>query len=109
MLGSGVGVAALAFSPSPALLMVAVAVCGAAFGAAQSASLTLMFEGARSQDLAGVSALWNASYDLGLGVGPLLFGVALLHSSRSAALALVVCALAACLPSARRHPSAAGG
>jgi hypothetical protein len=31
--------------------MVAVAVCGAAFGAAQSASLTLMFENARSEDL----------------------------------------------------------
>ena len=104
LLGSGTGFVALAFSPSPVLLVVAMALSGAAFGAAQSASLTLMFEDACPDDLPAVSALWNASYDLGLGFGPVLFGMALVHSSSSAALMLVVCALAACLPSARRRP-----
>jgi MFS family permease len=104
LLGSGAGFVALAFSPSPALLMVAMALSGAAFGAAQSASLTLMFEDAGPHDLPAVSALWNASYDLGLGLGPLLFGMVLVHTSSSAALMLVVCVLAACLLAARHRP-----
>ena len=64
----------------------------------------MMFEDVGPQDLPAVSALWNASYDLGLGLGPLLFGIALVYSSSSAALMLVVCVLAACLPAARRRP-----
>ena len=103
LLGAGTGLVVLAASPSPALLMVAMALCGGAFGAAQSASLTLMVEDARPEDLPAVSALWNASYDLGLGLGPVLFGMALARSSSPAALMLVVCALAACLPLARRR------
>ena len=102
LLGSGPGLVALASNPSPALVVVAMTLSGAAFGAAQSASLTLMLEDARPDDLPAVSSLWNASYDLGLGLGPLLFGMVLVHSSSSAALILVVCALAACIPSARR-------
>ena len=102
LVGTGAGFVALACSPPPALLLVATALCGAAFGAAQSASLTLMIEGARRDELPAVSALWNASYDLGLGLGPLLFGMVLARSSTTAALVLAVCAVAACLPSARR-------
>jgi predicted MFS family arabinose efflux permease len=104
LLGAGTGFVVLALSPSPALLMVAMALSGSAFGAAQSSSLTLMVEDARPEDLPAVSALWNATYDLGLGLGPVLFGTALVHSSAPIALVLLVCALAACLPSARRSP-----
>jgi predicted MFS family arabinose efflux permease len=63
-----------------------------------------MFEDAGPHDLPAVSALWNASYDLGLGLGPLLFGMVLVHTSSSAALMLVVCVLAACLLAARHRP-----
>ena len=102
LLGTGAGLVALALRPSPALLMVAMALSGAAFGAAQSASLTLMVADARPDDLPALSALWNASYDLGLGLGPLVFGMVLVHTSTWTALMLLLCVLAACLPSARR-------
>ena len=86
----------------PALILSALALAGTAFGAAQSASLALMMRDARTTDLPAVSGLWNAAYDLGLGLGPLVFGVALAHTSQPAAVMLLLAMLASGLLPLRR-------
>lgn len=103
LLGSVVSLLVLVAGSSPAVVCAAMTISGAAFGAAQSSSLALMFADARPEDLPAVSALWNATYDVGLGLGPLLFGVALLHASASTGLLLLVGVLLVGVPAAQRH------
>ena len=48
---------------------------GLGFGAAQAATSTAMFQAAMPNQYAAVSAIWNVAYDLGLGLGPVAFGL----------------------------------
>jgi predicted MFS family arabinose efflux permease len=48
---------------------------GLGFGAAQNASLSLMFERVSVSGYDMVSAVWNLAYDAGLGLGAAGFGV----------------------------------
>ena len=48
---------------------------GPGFGVAQNASLSLMYERAPASGYDAVSALWNLSYDAGMGLGAVGFGL----------------------------------
>jgi predicted MFS family arabinose efflux permease len=103
----GLAATAVGFVPRltglhPVLVLGALAVAGTAFGAGQSASLALMMRDTHPTDLPAVCALWNATYDLGLGLGPLVFGVAVAHTSQPAAVMLLVGMLASGLLPLRR-------
>jgi MFS family permease len=65
----GVGTAGLFFVAHPLALLGAASLVGAGFGAAQNASLTLMFAVVPRSEFDSVSALWNLAYDAGLGAG----------------------------------------
>jgi predicted MFS family arabinose efflux permease len=64
----------LAFSGDIAVLA-GMALSGVAFGILQSASLAQLLSRAAPNQIDGASALWNAAYDAGLGLGGFAFGV----------------------------------
>jgi MFS family permease len=66
---AAVGMAGLALTGSGVAVLVGAAVFGAGFGAAQSASLTLMLSRVPPAGYGTVSAAWNVAYDLGWGLG----------------------------------------
>jgi predicted MFS family arabinose efflux permease len=70
-----VGMLALAFGASPAPVAAGAVLLGLGFGAAQNASLSLMFERVSVSGYDMVSAVWNLAYDAGLGLGAAGFGV----------------------------------
>jgi predicted MFS family arabinose efflux permease len=69
------GMLALAFGASPAPVAAGAVLLGLGFGAAQNASLSLMFERVSVSGYDMVSAVWNLAYDAGLGLGAAGFGV----------------------------------
>jgi MFS family permease len=98
------GLLLLAAGATSMTLLLAVTVCGAGFGAAQSSSLTLMMEDAETAELPTISAAWNVAYDVGLGAGPLAFAVASAHTSVPWALSLLGLSICAgLLPAASGH------
>jgi MFS family permease len=72
---ASLGVAVLALTGVPALVVAGSLVFGAGFGAAQNASLSLMFARVPESGYDAVSALWNLAYDGGMGVGAAGFGL----------------------------------
>jgi predicted MFS family arabinose efflux permease len=102
LLATPVGFIPLLADSHPVLILGTLALGGAAFGAAQSASLALMMRDTRPVDLPAVSGLWNATYDLGLGLGPLVFGVAVAYTSQPRAVVLLLVILASSLLPLRR-------
>ena len=72
---SAVGMAGLVWLANPVAVTLAAAVFGLGFGAAQAATSTAMFQAAMRNQYAAVSAVWNVAYDLGLGLGPVAFGL----------------------------------
>jgi predicted MFS family arabinose efflux permease len=60
--------------PGAVAVLAGMALGGVAFGILQSASLAQLLNRAPPSQADGVSALWNAAYDAGLGVGGLAFG-----------------------------------
>jgi predicted MFS family arabinose efflux permease len=72
---SAVGMAALVWLANPIAVTLAATVLGLGFGAAQAATSTAMFQAAMPNQYAAVSAIWNVAYDLGLGLGPVAFGL----------------------------------
>jgi predicted MFS family arabinose efflux permease len=110
LVATAVGFVPLLTDLQSVLVLGVLTLAGTAFGTAQSASLALMMRDARPTDLPAVSALWNATYDLGLGLGPLVFGVAVAHTSQPAAVILLVAMLASGLLPLRRltRPRPAG-
>jgi predicted MFS family arabinose efflux permease len=75
LLVAAAGMLALVLATGPAAVMVAMALFGAGFGVAQSASLSVMFATVPPSGYGTASALWNLAYDAGLGVGAAGFGV----------------------------------
>jgi predicted MFS family arabinose efflux permease len=72
---SAVGMAGLVWLANPIAVTLAATVFGLGFGAAQAGTSTAMFQAAMPNQYAAVSAIWNVAYDLGLGFGPVVFGV----------------------------------
>lgn len=72
---SAAGMSGLAWLTNPVAVILAAAVFGLGFGAAQAATSTAMFQAAMPNQYAAVSAVWNVAYDLGLGLGPVAFGL----------------------------------
>ncbi len=70
-----VGMAILAIGPGAAPVMAGATLLGLGFGAAQNASLSLMFERVPVSGYDMVSAMYNLAYDAGMGLGAATFGV----------------------------------
>lgn len=69
------GVLSLALVGNPVAVIAGAALFGAGFGTCQSAVLVLMFQRVPRARYNTVSALWNVSYDSGMGLGAVGFGV----------------------------------
>jgi predicted MFS family arabinose efflux permease len=94
------------------LLLVGTAVFGIAYGAVQNLTLVVAFARAGGRASSAVSAVWNAAFDTGTGIGALVVG-ALAATGVGVPAALGACAalIAAFLPvavMARVRPSSAG-
>jgi predicted MFS family arabinose efflux permease len=111
-----VGLAALAaglWQGADVLLLVGAAVFGTAYGAVQNLTLVVAFARARGHGGSTVSAVWNAAFDTGTGIGAVVVG-ALAATGMGVPMALGVCAglIAGSLPLAvvasgparNRHP-----
>lgn len=72
---AAVGMAAIAATSVPALVIGGAAVFGAGFGLLQNATLALMYARTTPRGYDAVSALWNAAYDAGMGVGAIGMGL----------------------------------
>lgn len=98
------GIFILVVSSNAAFILVAMALFGAGFGVAQNASLALMFERVSKTRYDAVSALWNAAYDAGLGIGAAGFGLIAASTGYRVALALTAAlVLVALLPAWRER------
>jgi predicted MFS family arabinose efflux permease len=97
-----VGLAALAAGLGhgvDVLLLAGAAVFGIAYGAVQNLTLVVAFARARGHDGSTVSAVWNAAFDTGTGIGAVVVG-ALAATGMGVPMALGACAglVAVCLP-----------
>ena len=81
------------------LLLAGAAVFGLAYGAVQNLTLVVSFARARGRGTSAVSAVWNAAFDTGTGIGALVVG-ALAAAGMGVPGALGACAglVAVCLP-----------
>jgi predicted MFS family arabinose efflux permease len=84
---------------SGALLLTGAAVFGVAYGAVQNLTLVAAFARAGGRGTSTVSAVWNAAFDAGTGIGAVVVG-ALAATGMGVPAALGACAglVAACLP-----------
>jgi Major Facilitator Superfamily len=103
VVASAAGMLALVLLANPVAMVVGMAVFGAGFGVAQNASLSLMFDRVPASGYGAVSAVWNLSYDAGMGVGATGFGVLVGPIGYPAGFALTACVLVAALTLARRE------
>jgi predicted MFS family arabinose efflux permease len=97
---AGLGVVAAGLGTgSGALLLAGAAVFGIAYGAVQNLTLVVAFARARGRGTSTVSAVWNAAFDAGTGIGAVVVG-ALAATGMGVPVALGACAglVAACLP-----------
>ncbi len=99
------GVLTLALTTIPAALVTGAFLFGAGFGIAQNASLAVMYARVPSSGYTTVSALWNAAYDGGMGIGAAGFGVLAAATGYAAAFALVAAAMLAVVAPALRERS----
>ncbi len=81
------------------LLLAGAAVFGTAYGAVQNLTLVVAFARARGHGASTVSAVWNAAFDTGTGIGAVVVG-ALAATGMGVPMALGACAglIAVCLP-----------
>jgi predicted MFS family arabinose efflux permease len=100
---AGAGMATAAAIGSGVAVLAGMALFGTGFGLAQAASLTTMLRRVTPDRYGAVSAVWNAAYDLGWGVGAI--GVGLVVASLGAPAGFVTAALLAlaALPLATRR------
>ncbi|MEU6967042.1 MFS transporter [Kitasatospora aureofaciens] len=74
LLLSAAGTLLMVVTSSPIAVIAGVGVFGIGFGAAQNATLTLMYARVPTAGYGTVSALWNFAYDAGMGAGAVAFG-----------------------------------
>ncbi len=99
---SATGVLALLLLDRPIAVVAGMVVFGLGFGAAQAASLTVMFERVPPGGFGTASALWNLAYDTGLGLGATAFGVVAAKTGYPIAFAGGAALIAAAIPLAIR-------
>ena len=99
---SAVGMGLTALTGSGVAVVAGMAVFGAGFGVAQSASLNTMLERVHRSQYGAVSAAWNAAYDLGWGAGAMGIGLVVAGAGYPAAFAATAMLVLAALPLARR-------
>jgi len=96
------GMLGVALTSTPAAVLGGALVFGAGFGILQNATLSLMYARASgSEDV--VSAIWNASYDLGMAAGALVAGLVVAHAGYAAAFVLSALVMAPAMVLARRR------
>ncbi len=97
------GTAALAATGSFAIVLAGATAFGAGFGVLQNVTLALMYERASRSAYSGVSAVWNAAYDLGMAAGAIGFGVLVPATGFAAAFLLTAATMLPALAPARRE------
>ena len=90
-----VGAMLLLALPGGAAVLFGMALGGVAFGILQSASLAQLLNRAHPTQADGASAIWNAAYDAGLGLGGLAFGALAATTGYAAAFIAAAAGLAA--------------
>jgi MFS family permease len=75
LVAAALGMLLLALTSVPAAVIAGSLVFGLGFGVAQNASLSVMYERVPASGYDAVSALWNLSYDAGMGLGAAGFGL----------------------------------
>ena len=89
VLVAAAGLLALALTGQVAAVVAGAAVFGLGFGAAQNASITLMFERVAAGGYETASAVWNIAYDAGMGLGAAGFGLLAVHTGFPIGFAIV--------------------
>ena len=87
-----IGMTAMAWTAFAPTVVVGAAVFGVGFGILQNATLSLMYSRATHDEFSSVSAIWNASYDLGMALGAV--GAAVVTASAGYPAAFVMTAVA---------------
>lgn len=107
---SAAGMACLAATRMPALVIDGAACFGTGFGILQNATLAMMYARSSRAGYGTVSALWNAAYDAGMGIGAIGIGLLVPHTGYSVAFLLTAAlTLPALVPALReRGPGRAG-
>lgn len=81
--------------PGGTAVIAGMALSGVAFGVLQSASLAQLLRRVPAAQADGASALWNAAYDAGLGVGGMALGALAATAGYAAAFVIAAAGLAA--------------
>jgi len=102
LVSASLGMLLLALTAVPAVLIAGSLIFGLGFGVAQNASLSLMYERVPASGYDAVSALWNLSYDAGMGLGAAGFGLVAGFTGYPVAFAAVAAAMLIALFPARR-------
>jgi MFS family permease len=100
------GMAATSVTRSPVPVIAGAVLFGAGFGALHIATLTLMYSRVPVADYGTVSAIWNAAYDLGMGIGAVGVGLVAATTGYPAAFLLTAAAMLPALFIARRDTTA---
>jgi predicted MFS family arabinose efflux permease len=88
LVASAAGILALVLIDSPVAVVGGMVLFGAGFGVTQNATLSLMFDRVPASGYGAASALWNLSYDAGLGIGAAGFGLLAAQTGYPAAFAV---------------------
>jgi len=100
---SAAGMASLAATGTPALVIGGAAVFGAGFGLLQNSTLALMYTRTAPGGYAAVSAIWNAAYDAGMGVGAIGMGLMTEHLGYPATFLIAAALVGTALVPARQE------
>jgi len=95
---SSAGVLGLVSAGHWPVLIAAVSLFGAGFGAVQHVTLTAMFARVPTSGFRKVSMLWNLAFDAGMGIGAATFGALVDVTGYAAGYALLAAAMATGLP-----------
>jgi MFS family permease len=102
VLVSAAGMVTIGLTAVPAALIAGALLFGLGFGVAQNASLAVMYARVPASGYTTVSALWNAAYDAGMGVGAAGFGVLATATGYPVAFALTAAVMLAVVAPALR-------
>jgi predicted MFS family arabinose efflux permease len=102
LIAAAAGMLVLALTSLPIAVIGGSLIFGAGFGVAQNASLSLMYERVPAAGYDAVTALWNLSYDAGMGLGAVGFGLLAGGTGYPVAFAITGVAMLAALVPARR-------
>ena len=103
---AALGMLVMALTSVPVAVVVGSVIFGAGFGVAQNASLSLMYDRVPASGYDAVSALWNLSYDAGMGLGAVGFGLLAGGTGYPVAFAVTAAAMLIALIPARRDQRA---